>query len=168
MRWIWWLSCWHPNVFELTLGRRSRRKLSTTYRIIHFYTGSWQNDIARENCNGVQDSQISMYWRNYPLSLHIDLSFEQNGNCITEMQQISIGRPLTAIYAWIPGRFGIVDTCIVAPKLFSDHVIYFRSWRHEAVSVFYCCTHQMYRGSSLIWLTKLKPVHLEYRLQIIT
>lgn len=53
-------------------------------------------------------------------------------------------------------------------KLFSDHVISFGSWRHEAVFAFYCCTHQMYRGTFLIWLTKLKPVHLEYRLQIIT
>lgn len=33
------------------------------------------------------------------------------------MQQISIGRPLTAIYASIPGRFRIVDTCIIAPKV---------------------------------------------------
>lgn len=100
---------------ELTLGRRSRRKLSTIYRIIHFYTGSWHNDIARENCNGVQDSfnvltELSGF-------IDIDLSFEQNGNCITEMQQISIGRPLTAIYASIPGRFRIVDTCIIAPKV---------------------------------------------------
>lgn len=31
---------------ELTLGRRSRRKLFTIYRIIHFYTGSWHNDIC--------------------------------------------------------------------------------------------------------------------------
>lgn len=62
-----------------------------------FTLGLGTMTFARENCNGVQDSfnvltELSGF-------IDIDLSFEQNGNCITEMQQISIGRPLTAIYA---------------------------------------------------------------------
>lgn len=57
---------------ELTLGRRSRRKLSTIYRIIHFYTGSWHNDISRENCNGVQDSFNVLT----ELSAFIDIDFK--------------------------------------------------------------------------------------------
>lgn len=76
---------------------------------------------------------LSMYWRNYPLSLILTLVKNRMAIVLPRCSKSVSDGHWRQFTLQSPEDLELLTRALLHRKLFSDHVIYFRSWRHEAL-----------------------------------